>query len=158
MVVDLGTWQVKAGYAGDDTPKAVFPSVRARARRTAQCTQQCTQQERQQKQQQQLLQHRPTAACTAAAQQAHQRADACRVAFQLAGVVAASADANGMEVDGQPAPAAAAGSGRKLFMGSQELGYPRQHMEVRRGRLDAAGSGLSIASSSSNATAWPPRP
>lgn len=28
MVLDLGTLQVKAGYAGEDTPKYVFPSVR----------------------------------------------------------------------------------------------------------------------------------
>lgn len=28
VVLDLGTWQCRAGYAGDDTPKAVFPSVR----------------------------------------------------------------------------------------------------------------------------------
>ena len=27
MVVDLGSNAVKAGYAGEDTPKAVFPSV-----------------------------------------------------------------------------------------------------------------------------------
>lgn len=27
VVIDLGSWQTKAGYAGDDTPKAVFPSV-----------------------------------------------------------------------------------------------------------------------------------
>jgi actin-related protein len=29
VVLDLGSWQTKAGYAGDDTPKAVFPSVSA---------------------------------------------------------------------------------------------------------------------------------
>lgn len=29
VVLDLGTYMCKAGYAGDDTPKAVFPSVRA---------------------------------------------------------------------------------------------------------------------------------
>lgn len=34
-----------------------------------------------------------------------------------------------MEVDGQQ-PAAST-SGRKLFVGSQELGYKRPHMEVR---------------------------
>ncbi len=28
VVLDLGTLQVKAGYAGEDTPKYVFPSVR----------------------------------------------------------------------------------------------------------------------------------
>lgn len=32
VVLDLGTWQTKAGYAGDDTPKAVFPSVGVAAR------------------------------------------------------------------------------------------------------------------------------
>lgn len=69
VVLDLGTWQTKAGYAGDDTPKAVFPS--------------------------------------------------------LAGVVANSAAANGMEVDGQQQQ-----QGRKLFYGSQELGYKRPNMEV----------------------------
>jgi len=26
-VVDVGSWTVKAGYAGEDTPKAVFPGV-----------------------------------------------------------------------------------------------------------------------------------
>lgn len=72
VVLDLGTWQCRAGYAGDDTPKAVFPA--------------------------------------------------------LAGVTAAAAEANGMEVDGQQ-PAAST-SGRKLFVGSQELGYKRPHMEV----------------------------
>ena len=28
IVLDLGAGSVKAGYAGEDTPKAVFPSVR----------------------------------------------------------------------------------------------------------------------------------
>lgn len=28
VVLDLGTYQAKVGYAGDDTPKYVFPSVR----------------------------------------------------------------------------------------------------------------------------------
>lgn len=76
VVLDLGTWQCRAGYAGDDTPKAVFPS--------------------------------------------------------LAGVTgsAAAADANGMEVDGQQQQPAASTSGRKLFVGSQELGYSRAQMEV----------------------------
>lgn len=27
VVIDVGTCLCKAGYAGDDTPKAVFPSV-----------------------------------------------------------------------------------------------------------------------------------
>lgn len=27
IVVDSGTYCIKAGYAGEDTPKAVFPSV-----------------------------------------------------------------------------------------------------------------------------------
>lgn len=48
--------------------------------------------------------------------------------LQLAGATAGAAEANGMEVDGQPA---ASTSGRKLFVGSQELGYKRPHMEVR---------------------------
>eukprot|EP00775_Hariotina_reticulata_P005728 gene5728-5968_t len=76
VVVDLGTWQCKAGYAGDDTPKAVFPS--------------------------------------------------------LAGVVASSAEANGMEVDGQQQQQqqGATTSGRKLYIGGQELGYKRPDMEV----------------------------
>ena len=29
IVLDVGTYQVKAGYAGEDTPKFVFPSVRS---------------------------------------------------------------------------------------------------------------------------------
>ena len=29
IVVDLGSHTCKAGYAGEDAPKAVFPSVRA---------------------------------------------------------------------------------------------------------------------------------
>ena len=28
IVIDVGSYSCKAGYAGDDTPKAVFPSVR----------------------------------------------------------------------------------------------------------------------------------
>jgi actin-like protein 6A len=28
IVIDVGTYQVKAGYAGEDTPKFIFPSVR----------------------------------------------------------------------------------------------------------------------------------
>jgi actin-like protein 6A len=28
LVVDLGTSVVKAGFAGDDTPKATYPTVR----------------------------------------------------------------------------------------------------------------------------------
>ena len=31
IVLDVGTYQVKAGYAGEDTPKFVFPSVRVSA-------------------------------------------------------------------------------------------------------------------------------
>jgi actin-related protein len=27
IVIDIGSSTVKAGYAGEDTPKAVFPSV-----------------------------------------------------------------------------------------------------------------------------------
>jgi hypothetical protein len=53
--------------------------------------------------------------------------------MQLAGVTgsAAAADANGMEVDGQQQQQPAAStSGRKLFVGSQELGYSRPQMEV----------------------------
>ncbi|KAF8055322.1 ARP4 [Scenedesmus sp. PABB004] len=68
VVLDLGTWQTKAGYAGDDTPKAVFPS--------------------------------------------------------LAGVVGGDG-ASGMEVDG-----AEGGGGRRLYLGSQELGYRRPGMDV----------------------------
>ncbi len=30
IVLDLGSYQVKAGYAGEDTPKYIFPSVRQR--------------------------------------------------------------------------------------------------------------------------------
>lgn len=73
VVLDLGTWQCKAGYAGDDTPKAVFPS--------------------------------------------------------FAGVVAANGEANGMEVDGQQQQQQQP-AGRKLYVGSQELGYRRPHMEI----------------------------
>jgi hypothetical protein len=47
---------------------------------------------------------------------------------QLAGVVANSAAANGMEVDGQRQQQ----QGRKLYFGSQELGYKRPDMEVRQ--------------------------
>jgi hypothetical protein len=43
----------------------------------------------------------------------------------LAGVVANTAAANGMEVDGQQQQ-----QGRKLYFGSQELGYKRPDMEV----------------------------
>jgi hypothetical protein len=28
VVIDLGTYLCRAGFAGDDTPKAAFPSVR----------------------------------------------------------------------------------------------------------------------------------
>ena len=28
IVLDVGSYTVKAGYAGEDTPKAVYPSVR----------------------------------------------------------------------------------------------------------------------------------
>lgn len=34
VVLDIGTYAVKAGYAGEDTPKYVFPSVRQPARLT----------------------------------------------------------------------------------------------------------------------------
>lgn len=30
MVLDVGSSSVKAGYAGDESPKAVFPTVRPR--------------------------------------------------------------------------------------------------------------------------------
>jgi hypothetical protein len=52
-----------------------------------------------------------------------------RTHTQLAGATGGAGEANGMEVDGQPAPST---SGRKLFVGSQELGYSRPHMEVRQ--------------------------
>ncbi len=32
IVLDVGTYQVKAGYAGEDTPKFVFPSVSPQTR------------------------------------------------------------------------------------------------------------------------------
>jgi hypothetical protein len=48
--------------------------------------------------------------------------------LQLAGVVANSAAANGMEVDGQQQQQ----QGRKLYFGSQELGYKRPDMEVSK--------------------------
>ena len=53
--------------------------------------------------------------------------------LQLAGATAAAAaEANGMQIDGQEQQQPAAStSGRKLFVGSQELGYKRPHMEVR---------------------------
>eukprot|EP00879_Flechtneria_rotunda_P015145 GHRR01015828.1.p2 GENE.GHRR01015828.1~~GHRR01015828.1.p2 ORF type:complete len:105 (+),score=45.95 GHRR01015828.1:334-648(+) len=51
VVLDLGTWQTKAGYAGDDTPKAVFPSL---AGEVAGCgTADCMEVDGQQQQQQQ---------------------------------------------------------------------------------------------------------
>ena len=31
IVIDIGSYSVKGGYAGEDTPKAVFPSVRRRS-------------------------------------------------------------------------------------------------------------------------------
>jgi actin-related protein len=31
IVIDVGSYSCKAGYAGDDAPKAVFPSVRDHA-------------------------------------------------------------------------------------------------------------------------------
>jgi len=42
LVLDIGTCLVKAGYAGDDVPKAVFPSVSmfAEARHAPVCS--CT--------------------------------------------------------------------------------------------------------------------
>lgn len=62
---------------------------------------------------------------------------------QLAGTTsaAAAADANGMEVDGQQQQQQGAGSsgastsGRKLFVGCQELGYKRPGMKVGQGVL-----------------------
>jgi hypothetical protein len=35
VVLDIGTYQTKAGYAGEDAPKFVFPSVRGRSPRMA---------------------------------------------------------------------------------------------------------------------------
>ena len=32
MIVDNGSGMVKAGWAGDDSPRAVFPSIIGRAR------------------------------------------------------------------------------------------------------------------------------
>lgn len=52
---------------------------------------------------------------------------------QLAGAVASSAAANGMEVDGQQQQ-----QGRKLYLGSQELGYKRPNMEVRAAGFETA--------------------
>jgi hypothetical protein len=51
--------------------------------------------------------------------------------LQLAGVVANSAAANGMEVNGQQQQQ----QGRKLYFGSQELGYKRPEMEVRQQQI-----------------------
>ncbi|KAJ9512256.1 hypothetical protein QJQ45_012818 [Haematococcus lacustris] len=68
LVLDLGSCLCKAGYAGDDGPKAVFPSS--------------------------------------------------------VGVVQATHDANGMEIDGLTA------SKRKLYVGQLGVNYKRNHMEV----------------------------
>ncbi len=32
LVIDNGSWMIKAGFAGDDAPRAVFPSIVGRPR------------------------------------------------------------------------------------------------------------------------------
>jgi actin-related protein len=53
VVLDLGTWQTKAGYAGDDTPKAVFPSVSSSSSKQQQQQAAAAAKQQQQQQQQQ---------------------------------------------------------------------------------------------------------
>ena len=73
IVMDIGTHMCKAGYAGDDIPKAVFPSVRTSTRLLAQLD------------------------VSAGADPLHVSSIDH---LQCCGVI--GSEANGMEVDGQP--------------------------------------------------------
>jgi hypothetical protein len=122
VVLDLGTYMCKAGYAGDDTPKAVFPSVSAPLDGVGL--------------------HRGM--CSSGGQPARRSAKRppARLAnphLQHVGVVADDAGGSSknkptsMEVDGQPAA-----SSRKLYAGNQDVTFRRDNMEVHTPQNDAA--------------------
>lgn len=127
IVLDIGTHAVKAGYAGEDTPKYVFPSVRLV------CSLAC------------LLPWRHAAAAAAVVCMrcmcllsmpmpvlcqpslgcchppfAHASVSACICAFQSVGAIGGGPD--GMEVDGAK---------RTLYVGTHSLAHRRDGMEVR---------------------------
>jgi actin-related protein len=102
-VLEVGTYQTKAGYAGEDTPKFVFPSVRMSSPKPCctlcaawQCT--CT-----------------NLACSCGVQH-HWHGHL----LQSVGAVGGGPD--GMEVDGAK---------RTLYVGTHALSRRRDHMEVR---------------------------
>ena len=101
LVLDIGSGTVKAGYAGEDTPKAYFPSV------SCQCPD-CTA----------LL----PPSCTARAQAAP-----CTQSVGVTGGDASLSDADGSKrlnaaQNGTPK--------RQLHVGQQALDYRRDHMQV----------------------------
>ena len=107
-MLDVGSCLTRAGYGGDDIPKAIFPSVCAGEgwRRDSTCIAHklcCV-----------FLVHR--APCV----YAHASPGPCT---QSVGCISATAD--GMEVDGQAMP-----SKRQLFIGQDGVNVKRENMEV----------------------------
>ena len=120
VVLDIGTYQVKAGYAGEDAPKYVFPSVRCQHAcclplpssllplSLAGCCR---------------LELHITAACrhsTPAERELILSPLACAGCPQSVGAV--GGDPDGMDVDG--------GAARKLYVGTHALSQRRDNMEV----------------------------
>lgn len=118
VVIDVGTYSVKSGYAGEDTPKFVFPSVCFGAEKKLL-----------------VLAHLlrpPSSRQKRPAQPALESSQgprhSCRALLQAVGCInrdgGAAPGADSMDVDGQPK------QGRQFFVGTHAMSYRRDHMEV----------------------------
>lgn len=132
IVLDVGTCLCKAGYGGDDVPKAIFPSVSSMGR---------TSRWQYELQFQSSTLHRGICCAMCNSRVALDElllpswqqnvlvvaADpwAVRLSCLTQNVGYRNPDSNGMEVDGQPA------GKRELFVGQSALNYRRDNMEVR---------------------------
>jgi hypothetical protein len=124
-VLDIGSSLVKAGYAGDDGPKGVFPSVRM------------------------TMGDAIDANCYDGGENHHMKScpsfpvsfTHCNTApLQHVGITQATSEANGMEVDGQQAAAAK----RKQHIGQMGVNYWRENMEVSGPGMGRAASGSQL--------------
>lgn len=137
VVLDLGSHMCKAGYAGDDTPKAVFPSVGVQ-RDKWQCSVggACCHAVRMVDDSADCNWSTCTRAAQLSALPSHRMRRTCSPhTTQYVGVVAGDEAANGvdkassMDVDGEAG--ASKKSSRQLYVGNSDLAFRREHMEVR---------------------------
>jgi hypothetical protein len=154
LVLDAGSYLCRAGYAGDDTPKAVFPSVsrgRGIGLRTISTRARCRRRDprragadrdaapwpsRGRTPPDAAPWRQPARRCQAApwpwpgvarSRVGQQPLRAARP-VQAAGVISTPAEANGVEA---AADGAEAGPKRQVFVGSTAVNYWREGMEVR---------------------------